>query len=62
MVWNWIAIGILALVAMHQWIQVYGLKAKLKDSIFIKREGDKLFFLDGQGKKISEKIIIKEPK
>jgi hypothetical protein len=39
-------------------IVLYGLKKKSKSAIYIKRKGDKLFFIDGDGNVLSEKIII----
>jgi len=41
-------------------IAFYALKKKSQSAIYIKRKGDKLFFVDGDGNVISEKIIIEK--
>lgn len=53
-------IGIFALIIgfAFQWSQLEKLRRKLDGAIFIQREGDRIYFLDGKGNKVSEKITI----
>lgn len=41
-------------------IALYALKKKSRSAIYIKRKADKLFFVDGEGNVLSEKIIIEK--
>ena len=53
-----VILGLLAAGVILMAVTVYRLKKKLEDAIFLKREGDQIFFKDYQGETISKKIKI----
>lgn len=57
-----ILVILVALAIVYLYLLIIGLKEKLKSAIFFEREGDLLFFVDGKGNKVSERIIIENKK
>jgi hypothetical protein len=57
-----ILVILVALAMVYLYLSIIGLKEKLKSAIFLDRKGDLLFFVDGKGNKVSERIIIEHKK
>lgn len=56
----YILLAIAILIQTGMGIVIYGLVKKSKEAIYIVRKGDKLFFVDGDGNILTEKIIIQK--